>query len=78
MSYQAIVSDEEGRVWDSIRDTDRQALHKVADYMKRDSDSFVVAIGHVIQDKLVFGHSVETINDALVNSKFTLTIKYIP
>lgn len=64
--------------FDSIRDTDRQALHKVADYMKQDADSIVVMCGHVIQDKLVFGHSVESITALIKVSDFELLVKYIP
>lgn len=77
MSFQVIVSYND-QSWDSIRDTDRQALHKVAEYMKQDSESHVVAVGNLIQEKLIFGHSMETIRDILNDQKFVLIVKYIP
>lgn len=80
MAYQVSVKHEDDdRVWDSIRDTDRQALHQVGLYMARDEDSAVAHTGRLVCNGLVFGEVVESIKERLfVNTGFTLTIKYIP
>jgi hypothetical protein len=79
MSGYQVIAIHGDREWDSIRDTDRQALHKVAEYMTKDYDSEVVSVGKMIKDKLIFGHSLTSIIEQarqLVNVK--LLVKYIP
>lgn len=75
--YQVVVTYDE-RSWGSIRDNERQTLHKVAEYMKKDYDSVVVNTALVIQDKLVFGHSISSITEQLALAGFELVVKYIP
>lgn len=78
MSGHQVIANHGDREWDSIRDTDRQALHKVADYMKKDYDSNVVAVGHMIQDKLIFGHNVTAIIEQSRLAGVEILVKYIP
>lgn len=78
MSGYQVIANQDDREWDSIRDTDRQALHKMADYMKKDYDSNMVAVGNMIQDKLVFGHSVTSIIEQARLIGVEIQVKYIP
>lgn len=78
MSGYQVIANHGDREWDSIRDTDRQALHKIADYMKKDYDYNMVAVGNMIQDKLVFGHSVVSIIEQVRLSGVEILVKYIP
>lgn len=80
MAYQVIVTHvDDDRTWDSIRDTDRQALYQVATYMAKDSDSAVAHTGRCVCNGLVFGEVVEGIKERLfTNMGFELEIKYIP
>lgn len=75
--YQVVITYDD-RSWDSIRDNERQTLHKVAQYMKKDFDPVVVNHALVIQDKLVFGHSISSITEQLAHAGFELVVKYIP
>lgn len=77
MAYQAIATQDD-RSWDSIRDGEREALFKVAEYMSKDIDSEVVMAARTIKSKLIFGIDIETIKQLLQAEGFTITIKYIP
>lgn len=76
MAYQAIANQDD-RSWDSIRDGEREALFKVAEYMSKDIDSEVVMAARTIKSKLIFGIDIETIKQLLQAEGFTITIKYI-
>lgn len=78
MSGYQVIANQHDREWNSIRDTDRQALQKVAEYMKKDYDSNMVAVGNMIQDKLVFGHSVTSIIEQARLTGVEIQVKYIP
>lgn len=75
--YQVVVS-HDGRVWDSIRDTEREALYKVSEYMKRDLNCFVAGAGSRVQSALIFGFGVPEVSSRLEQNGFKLVIKYIP
>lgn len=78
MSGYQVIANHGDRVWDSIRDTDRQALYKIAEYMKKDDDSNMVAVGNMIQGKLIFGHNFTSIIEQARLSGVEITVKYIP
>lgn len=79
MAYQVIVThDDDDRTWDSIRDTEREALYQVATYMKSDADSAVAFTGRAVCNRLVFGAAIEAIKqDMFTNVGFSLVIKHI-
>jgi hypothetical protein len=78
MAYQVVVTDADDRSWNSIRDTDRQALFKVAEYMTQGSDEHIAYIGRLISSRLIFGVGCESIGAELEMLGLTLTITYIP
>lgn len=44
------------RIWDSISDTQEQALMRISEHLKKDYDAKVVAIGDNLQWKLIFNN----------------------
>lgn len=79
MSYQCVITeDSTDRTWDSIRDTDRQALFQVGQYLLRESDSHAIAAARMINNRLIFGTVVCAIQSELEQMGFTCKFTYIP
>lgn len=45
-----------GRIWDAIRDTEKQALMRIAEHLKKDYDQKISAIGDSLKMKLIFNN----------------------
>lgn len=74
MAYQVIVLDNDARSWDSIRDTEREALFKVCEYMRNDHDINTQYVGRQIAMALIHGKATGEITV----QGYTINFKYIP
>jgi hypothetical protein len=74
MTVQMIVTQlSTDRVWDSIRDKEEQAAMKIAEYMLKDKDPAIVAVGEMIKWKLIFGKPVIPV---LESQGFNVQLRY--
>lgn len=65
------------RRWDSIRNTDRRALARVATHLTNDSDEEVVMVGRAVTSLLLFGAEINNACKPLDKAGFSVTFKLL-
>lgn len=65
------------RHWDSIRDTDNEAMFRVTEHMKKDHDPRVACIGDLVHMKLIFGKGASEGVRVFTEQGFEVEIKDI-